>query len=181
LVIEQTSTPTKRRLFFALWPDDSLRERLGETVLPTLDGRRARKVRLANLHITLAFLGAVRENDVQNVIAAADRVIAEPFDLTLDRLESWRAAHVACLVIAPVPAPLAVLVDRLRFNLLARNVDVDQKEFRAHLTVARDWRDTRLAERVGPFVWSVREFVLVESKPSRAGAEYRMLERWPLR
>ncbi len=180
MVIEQTSKPAKHRLFFALWPDDSLRERLGAAVSPKLDGRRARKVRLANLHITLAFLGAVLEGDIPNVIAAADAVIAESFELALERLESWRAAHVACLMIAPVPPPLAALVERLRFNLLARNVEVDQKEFRAHLTVARDWRGTRLAERVGPFVWPVREFVLVESKSNRAGAEYRILQRWPL-
>lgn len=170
----------QHRLFFALWPDDSLRERIGAAVLPQLEGRRARKVRLANLHITLAFLGSVLESDLAKIVEAGNRTRGEPFDLTINRLESWRAAHVACLMIAPVPAPLAKLVECLRFNLLERNVEVDRKEFRAHVTVARDWRDRRLDEHIGPFTWPVRDFVLVDSKPGREGSEYRIVHRWPL-
>jgi 2'-5' RNA ligase len=173
-------TEARRRLFFALWPDDALREQMGRAVRPIVEGRRARAVRLANLHITLAFLGAIGRESVRNVIDAADQIRGEPFELTIDHAESWRAAHVACLMISPIPPALAVLVERLRFSLLARNVEPDQKEFRAHMTIARDWRDRRLDERIGPLVWPVRDFVLVESKPGREGSEYRIVQRWRL-
>ena len=48
----------RQRLFFALWPDDAVRARLdqaGEELL----GKRVKRVPAANLHLTLAFAGAV--------------------------------------------------------------------------------------------------------------------------
>lgn len=170
----------KHRLFFALWPSDALRDQIAHTVGPLIEGRRARKIRAANFHITLAFLGSVSDDRFEDVVKAGNEVSAAPFDLTIDHLESWRAAHVACLTIASIPPPLAALVERLRCNLLARAVEADQKEFRAHVTVARDWRDQRLDERIGPLVWRIREFVLVESQLGSAGSEYRIVRTWPL-
>ena len=101
MTAKQASRPAQHRLFFALWPEDSLRERIGAAVLPKVEGRRARKVRLANLHITLAFLGSVHESDLAKVVEAGDRIRGEPFELTIDQLESWRAAHVAWGVVRP--------------------------------------------------------------------------------
>jgi len=178
---EPGRAPAKRRLFFALWPDDALRSEIARAVRPVLEGRRARAVRTANLHITLAFLGAVAEERVNDAIEAGEQVRGEAFELAIDHVESWRAAHVACLTLAPVPPPLAALVERLRFSLTARNLEPDPKEFRAHVTVAREWRDQRLDARIGPFVWRVREFALVESTPGREGSEYRVLRSFPLR
>jgi 2'-5' RNA ligase len=169
-----------RRLFFSLWPDDALRARLVAATDALLAGKRARKTHPANLHLTLAFLGSVPPEALDAVIAAGDQVRASQFELTFDRLESWRAAHVACITIDPAPAPLAALVSQLRAELAARQVPVDSKDFRAHITLARDWRAGRLDARVEPLSWPVEEFVLVESKLGLQGSEYSVLRRWPL-
>jgi 2'-5' RNA ligase len=169
-----------RRLFFALWPTEALREQIGSAVQPILDGRKARPIPLINLHITLAFLGSVPEAALADILAAANQTSADRFDFTIDHLETWRRSHIACLTIEPTPAPLAVLVERLRFSLLARKVEADQKEFKAHVTVARDWREEGLERRVGPFVWSAEEFVLVESQAGSTGSQYSIVQRWPL-
>ncbi len=181
MIAEPAPRVARHRLFFALWPDEALRERIGHAVQPKLAGRRARKVPSANLHVTLAFLGAVLDTDLAKVVDAGDRTHGEPFEFTIDRLESWRAAHVACLMIEPVPGPMAALVERLRLNLSEHGIDVDRKDFRAHVTVARDWREQRLEERIGPFTWCARDFVLVASQPGHDGSEYRVLRRWALR
>jgi 2'-5' RNA ligase len=169
-----------RRLFFSLWPDDALRDRLVAATDPLLAGKRARKTHPANLHLTLAFLGGVPPEALDAVIAAGDQVRASQFELTFDRVESWRAAHVACIAIDPVPSLLAALVAQLRAELAARQVPVDLKDFRAHITLARDWRDGRLDARIAPLSWPVQEFVLVESNPGPKGSEYSVLHRWPL-
>jgi 2'-5' RNA ligase len=169
-----------RRLFFSLWPDDALRDRLGAATDPLLAGKRARKIHPANFHLTLAFLGSVPPDAFDAAITAGDQVRAAGFELTLDRVESWRAAHVACITIEPVPPPLAALVAQLRAELSARRVSVDMKDFRAHITLARDWRDQRLYAGIEPLVWPVQEFVLVESNPGPNGSEYSVLHRWPL-
>ncbi|HEY8539692.1 MAG TPA: RNA 2',3'-cyclic phosphodiesterase [Steroidobacteraceae bacterium] len=170
-----------RRLFFALWPSDDLREQIARAVEPLLAGRRARPIPAANLHMTLAFLGSVLETKLPDVMAAAREVTGAPFVLRLDRAESWRRAQVAWLPVDPMPPALSALVERLRFSLLARELEVDRKDFRAHVTIARNWRDRPLDARIGPFEWRVREFALVQSKTDPRGSEYFVLERWPLR
>lgn len=169
-----------RRLFFALWPSDDLREQVARGVAPALEGRRARPVPSANFHITIAFLGSIAAGKLPAVIDAADQVDGEPFELTLDRLESWRAAHAVCMTISMIPPALAAVVERLRFSLLARRVAADQKPFRAHLTVARDWREGGLDQPVGPYRWPVTEFVLVESTLRPGGSQYHVVRAWPL-
>jgi 2'-5' RNA ligase len=157
-----------------------LRGQIDERVRPFLSGRSARLIPAANFHLTLAFLGSVAEEDLLKVVDAADRVSSEAFEFTLDHLEFWRSAQIACLAIAPTPAPLAALVERLRFNLLAQNVEADQKEFKGHVTIARDWRDKALDKPIDPLIWSATEFVLVESRADHAGSHYTILNRWPL-
>lgn len=173
--------PTRtRRLFFALWPDDELRAQIAASARTVLAERRARAIPAVNLHVTLAFLGSVAEESVRDVIEAANEVQAEPFELTLDRVESFRPAQVAWLRVAEIPPALEMLVQRLRLALAARQIEVDDKPFKPHVTIARNWRDRRLNQRIGPFAWAVRAFVLVESKTGEQGSEYRILQTWPL-
>jgi len=169
-----------RRLFFALWPTETLREQIEELVRPVLSGCNARLIPPANFHVTLAFLGSVTDDALASIMDAAGQIDSEAFELTFDHVETWMSAHIACLAITPAPAPLTRLVDRLRSSLWVRNVDADRKEFKAHVTLARDWHDRTLDEPIDPLSWSATQFVLVESKAGDAGSEYTILDRWPL-
>lgn len=157
-----------------------LRQQIDERVRPFLSGRNARIIPPANFHITLAFLGAVGEENLPQVIEAADQVKSEAFEVTLAQLELWKNSQLACLAITPTPPPLRALVDRLRINLLARNVQADQKEFKGHVTIAREWQDKSLDTQIEPLIWTADEFVLVESKSRHTGSEYSVVGRWPL-
>ncbi|MEK7758301.1 MAG: 2'-5' RNA ligase family protein, partial [Pseudomonadota bacterium] len=48
-----------QRLFFALWPDPVLQQRLAQAAEALLPRAAGRRVRAENLHCTLVFLGAV--------------------------------------------------------------------------------------------------------------------------
>src|SRR5262245_5277525 len=66
------------RLFFALWPDTSLRQEL-ERRLPPLTARvEGRPQRPDQWHVTLEFLGAVPTERQPALWAAADRVAMDP-------------------------------------------------------------------------------------------------------
>ncbi len=178
--VEQRSAVGTRRLFFTLWPSDAVRDRIVNVAQPHLAGGKARLVRLSNLHLTLAFLGSIAEDAVAAAIDAGDAVRAAPFELALDRMETWRAARIACLTVDPVPVALESLVTQLRRNVQARGLPVDQKDFRAHVTLARDWRGAALDCQIEPMRWPVSEFMLAESPAAGGLADYRIVRTWSL-
>ncbi len=172
-----------RRLFFALWPDRNLRSRLVEV---TRHARRelgkagARVVDTANVHITLAFLGNVPDEQYQCVASSAGRIQAGSFDLLLDRWGFFRRARVYYLTPAAVPGELERLVGRLWDVVESCGLKPDPRPYRAHLTLAR--KVTARLDLPAPesVLWSPADFVLVSSETRSEGPVYRVLKRWPL-
>ena len=79
--------PKKRRLFFALWPDKSIRKEMAllNRKLPSAE-RGGRLMSDANLHLTLHYIGPVSEEDMTSLNLAAQKVKSAPFKLKLDRV-----------------------------------------------------------------------------------------------
>jgi RNA 2',3'-cyclic 3'-phosphodiesterase len=114
------------------------------------------------------------------VEAAASALASAPFALQFDRAETWKRSQLLCLAASRAPSELGVLVEQLRRTLAALRMETEHKEFKAHITLAREWRDLPLHESVGPFAWPASEFVLVESHTGAGGSQYEVRHRWPL-
>ncbi|MEX2523495.1 MAG: RNA 2',3'-cyclic phosphodiesterase [Gammaproteobacteria bacterium] len=163
------------RLFFALWPDDVARKQF-EAVGAVLPKERGRRVSPANLHLTLAFLGNVSEDDVDELKAGMDAVQGEALTLVFDRAGWFRRAQVIWLAPSEVPDPLPRLVRGINGMARSRGLQVDDKPFRPHLTLAR--KATRFTKpEFDPIRWDIRDFCLVQSITHATGPEYRILQR----
>lgn len=194
-----TASETRQRLFFALWPAPELQRELAERGREALGNRRARRVPAANLHVTLAFLGEVDADFRACAEAAAARVTAAPFTLSLDRLGYW--GRRGLLWAGPSAQPEAV--ERLAADLNAVLADdcghdPDRRPFRAHVTLARKVPKMPGRMAIEPLEWPVERFVLVASElgpapePSnpgatgrvsqglRGGTGYTVVGEWPL-
>lgn len=169
-----------RRLFFALWPGEPLRQALAERVAALVRPGAGRAQRPDQLHVTLEFMGSVPVVRLPDLVEAAAAVRAEPFELVLDALEYWRRPQVLCLVAHEIPAALAGLVQALRAGLAARGFDPERRPFRPHLTVARKVARPPDLAPTDPCRWPATDFVLVESITERSGSLYRPLAAWPL-
>lgn len=172
-----------RRLFFALWPDQVLRSQFIEA---TRHARRklgkagARMVDTANIHITLAFLGNVPDEQYQCLANSAGRVRAGSFDLLLDRWGFFRRAQVFYLTPAAVPGELERLVGQLWGVAGSCGLRPDPRPFQPHLTLAR--KVTARLDLAAPesVLWTPADFVLVSSETRSSGPVYQVLQRWPL-
>ncbi|MGB5248347.1 MAG: RNA 2',3'-cyclic phosphodiesterase [Gammaproteobacteria bacterium] len=177
-----------QRLFFALWPDPASRQRIA--AVQTADRiREGRPIATANLHLTLAFLGNIRAEQIASIQQAAAQVVFEPFSLTLDRLGWWRRAGILWLGPSAWPAQLDALVRDLWLGMEAVGLRpqrrprrrTERHPFKPHVTLARKCSQARpattgrLAEPIG---WPITGFVLVESRLDPDGASYRVLARW---
>jgi 2'-5' RNA ligase len=171
--------PTTRRLFFALGPTETQRR---ATARPTADVAAhagGRKIPAENFHITLIFLGSVPQDRVDEAVRAACEVVARPFELILDRIESWRRAGVLCLT-AQAPAELDVLRSRLGARLSERQFTLEEGPFQPHVTLVRRLPRSVPGAAFDSIAWQVDEFVLVESKTNARGSQYEVVRRWLL-
>jgi RNA 2',3'-cyclic 3'-phosphodiesterase len=170
-----------RRLFFALWPDPAMREAMVRATCTAARASGGRPVPAANLHVTLAFLGAVPERRLEELAEVARGAAAGgSLEIAFDHLEHWRAAQLLCALPAAVPAPVTMLARRLQDVLAASGFAPDLKPFRPHVTVVRKVSRAGRIGQIHPVAWSFTELALIESRTLAAGALYSVVESYLL-
>lgn len=167
-----------RRLFFALWPDDSVRHALLHWQTQNLPGD-VRWQHRADLHLTLSFLGQVEEQRIAGLRDVGAAQCSAAFTLQIDEIGYWPRPQVLWAGPRVPGEQLVELHARLVSDLEALGFAREERPFRPHITLARKVRERPISAVLAPLQWEVRELALVES---RAGAapHYRLLARWPL-
>jgi len=161
-----------KKLFFALWPSHSQRERLSNSINPVLSSVEGRYVDRRNWHVTLDFIGNFPEQRIPELLAAARAADPGSIRLRFDTLTFWKKPKVACLLAKAVPPELAHLVKSLQRVVIPFGYPPDPRVYRPHITVARKVRpfpETRLARAI-ELTWS--DFELMESVSVPGGVQY---------
>ncbi|MEO8467866.1 MAG: RNA 2',3'-cyclic phosphodiesterase [Gammaproteobacteria bacterium] len=166
-----------RRVFFALWPDDTTRSALRFATQSAVQACGGRPIAKANLHLTVAFLGQLTAPGLALARAVAPIQVGE-FELTLDALGVWPESKILWLAPMTLPPALGELEARLWDGLADSGFRTEERIYRPHVTLARRARAIEAA--VEPVRWPVRELALVESVPYGKNVHYEVLETWPL-
>jgi 2'-5' RNA ligase len=192
-----------RRLFVAVpLADDAvaavtrLVERVRDGALPggRVRGRDVRWVRLDGLHLTLRFIGPTLEERLPAVVHAIRRTAsaAGPFDLVIDGGGAFpdpQRPRTLWLGVTDGASELSRLATDLAAELAAAGWPMDDRPFRAHLTLARsDGVPTaaatarRLVEEAAGLALPSRvdRLVLFESITGGGPARYVPVESVPL-
>ena len=164
------------RLFVAVWPPEEVLDRLAQLDRPAVDGLRW--TGREQWHVTLRFLGSVDEvAPVVDALAAVGPVRTTAVLGPAVGRFGQRILHV----------PVAGL-DEIASAVVARTAGLGRppegRRFAGHMTLARVGKPGRVDLRslTGTAVhaeWKVDSVSLVESRPSRAGAHYEIVERFP--
>ena len=168
------------RLFFALWPEPGLQASfyaVGQKLYRRCGGSRTRR---ENIHLTLAFLGAVEADQMQCITGVADQIALPAFDISFNRLGWWHRNQVAWAAADETPRPLIDLVKQLQLGLSAEGFKFDERRFQAHVTLLRKANCPQGLIDSSPIVWNAKDFVLVRSTLHEGGSHYAIVQRWPL-
>jgi 2'-5' RNA ligase len=173
------------RLFFALWPDEALRQRLQAAAITIPIEAGGRRVPGANLHLTLHFIGNVYFEQMECLKAAARSVNAPGFDLTLDVQGFFKKPRVAWLGCDNPSAALGDLHWQLGKRLQTCDFHPEARPYHPHVTVARKSGSIAANACFAPVEWSVSRFALIEVQAIKAksitkGVQYRAVETYPL-
>jgi 2'-5' RNA ligase len=174
-----------RRLFFALQPTPLQSEALTAAAAPVIAELGGQPVPASNLHATLCFIGAVPEENLAPLRAAAAQVRGRCATLSFDALDFWEKPEILCATAAECASARDLSV-ALANAAVTAGCSPDLKPFRAHLTLARKVRRC-VAEKlawpralVPPVQLHCEQFVLMESRKGDAGSIYSAVESWPL-
>ena len=173
-------------LFFALWPNAGLRERIASAAAQLRESQapRGRWIGAHRYHLTVVFLGrhaVLPEALVASALAAGDAARVAAFDFELDLAGSFANRSIpwwlGCRSHVPgLGALRAALLDGLR----AARVPVDEDTGHvAHVTILRDADRVLPTTPMDPIRWRVREFALIDSAMN-ARSGYDVLRRWSL-
>ncbi len=172
-------TEPTRRLFFALWPGDTVRAALDKTG-QTLTGKRIRRIAADNLHLTLAFPGSVPASIQICLEQQAAAIRVTPFALTINHAGCFPRPRILWIGPEEVPAGLCELAGALRQVLVDCGISPESRAFQAHMTVARKYSQGVPERPFAPIDWPVSDFCLVESVATENGVRYLPLRSWPL-
>ena len=175
-----------RRLFYALWPDEGLRNRLAAAGATAARQSSGRPVPPGNYHLTLAFLGSVPGHSLASLIELGGRVRGEPVEVVFDRLDYWPRPKVLVALSTVTPAAGSALVEQLWERLTPHGYEREARPWRPHLTLARqvherppDGLTLENADRTA-FSAEFTTLALVESASAPRGVRYRPIADWRL-
>lgn len=187
------------RIFFAVVPSPDSLERI--VAVTDVLKRRApsddiRWVSPEQLHFTLKFLGEQSEERVFEAVLAGRRaaLACASFEIALGGLGGFPSVarpRVVWIGTSAGAEPFVTLAGKLDRELVKAEFEAESRPFVPHLTLARTKsREAELAaagalERAGEVGEIAREevdrFVLMESKLSRTGSTYAVVEEFVLR
>jgi 2'-5' RNA ligase len=171
-------------MFFGLDPGAELALQIADWRDRQFPGA-GRPVPPANLHITLAFIGELRERDLESLALGVEHWLErrDPGGavLNLDQTGYWHRPGIYWLGPSAWPAALDQLARKLRHLATSAGGKRDRNRFLPHLTLFRNCEHAPPAPSLPPdFTFGYDHFTLYESRQGRRGVSYHALADWPL-
>jgi len=183
-----------RRLFFAIKLPDKIKEEifLKQQEVRSYFTSEIKWVEKENLHITLIFLGMMKEEKIEKIISKTKEVEKSPFKLTFQKLNYfppnkkkakliWASGH---------SRGLSDLEGEIKRKIFPHFKDNNKKEVIPHITLGRIrlWDFRRIPFEEIPEIeqelnlsFEIDSFDLIESKLNKKGPSYNTLERFNLK
>jgi 2'-5' RNA ligase len=171
------SVESEKRIFFALWPSDRQREELRDTISPAVSNVEGKVIYRGDWHVTLVFIGDFPEARLDELREATAPIVVRPFRMRFDRLDFWPRPKIACLTTASVAPELMALVADLEAAVRPLGIEVEDRRYRPHITVARRVRAFTPEPLARPVTLEWSTFELMESVSTGRGVEYRPLKQ----
>ena len=154
-----------------------------------------RWVNVDNIHLTVVFMGNIREEDIPAIKGQIRKACMEfgPFDIELNGLGVFpnvQRPRVLWLGLDGDIERMSSLKSALQELLKPFGIKEEKRSFRPHLTMGRFRKPNRgdstldniisqYKDLDGP-VCQLKELIMFKSELKREGAEYTKMESWPL-
>ncbi|MDH5229885.1 MAG: RNA 2',3'-cyclic phosphodiesterase [Gammaproteobacteria bacterium] len=174
-------TSNHLRLFFALWPEEHVRQQLINYAQRLQSINSGRCVDADNIHLTLRYIGMFSVKKIPALEVFCEKIQSDSFVLQLQSVGLWSKPQVTWVAPMLIPPALTCLQQQLDQVCQAQGVAADPQPYQPHVTLIR--KSKKLADdspRLELLDWPVSSFVLVESRSTQRGVSYEVLREWEL-
>lgn len=167
------------RLFFALWPDENVRQEISNflKLFPVNNGRIVPRY---NWHMTLHFIGNTTFAEKDCLDRQARMADATPFNLCIDRAGYFKKPKVFWLGCQHPPDALFDLHKSLGSLISECEYQPETRPYSPHITLVRKVPEKPEITPLHSIDWHVDRFVLIESVVEPKGVRYQVLEEYLL-
>jgi RNA 2',3'-cyclic 3'-phosphodiesterase len=164
------------RVFIALWPPTEVAARIVRQTSAVVGMQRGRAAHTQDLHLTLAFLGELDAQKLEDATKVVARFEGPSFELELDRLGCFKGTGVLWLAPSRPSPRLGASYERVWHELAAIGFTPERRVFKPHITLARRARPMRALPLDPSISWRVETLALATSLPGTKGPpRYRRL------
>jgi len=169
------------RIFFALWPDEEVRQNIAGLFAGfDLDPAQCRFLTPGNLHLTLHFIGNSSFEDLKCFRQCATGIEVKSLVIDIDRQGYFKKPKLLWLGCSQVPQALFQLQTQLGQQLLPCGFMPERRPFNPHVSIARKLLAAPKRIEFEPIRWVVTRFVLVQSNAISGGVQYQVIDEYPL-
>ena len=173
------SNKGQHRLFFALDFSDEFKQQLHEWQLSL--GIHGRLIESENFHLTLLYLGSIKNHQVFDVIDQIENPEIKNFTLSPGKFGFLMKTEVLYCEIDQGYQSVTSLHQYLKQQTqLLDFVKREKRQFLPHITFARDVKPPTDFTEIATISEHINHFVLMESIQVKSGVIYETVEQWPL-
>ncbi|NRA55189.1 MAG: RNA 2',3'-cyclic phosphodiesterase [Gammaproteobacteria bacterium] len=168
-----------KRLFLGISPDSDQVAPLAalqQQLAPT-----GRPARLANLHMTLFYLGQCDHDLCHAITMAISQLPLAQFSVSLTTLELWQKPKIICFAGIAQDCVLSQLVYDLETIAVSLGLDPAPHKYRPHITLIRKAKTLPCLTSINTLTLKPQQLHLYHSVSSPMGVQYHIIKSWPLR
>ncbi|MET1254590.1 RNA 2',3'-cyclic phosphodiesterase [Aliikangiella maris] len=177
------TTSYQYRLFFAVEFDAATKTAILniQQALQQLSEVKGLAVKGENFHITLCFIGEVKEKILEKILDGFQPLTLAPFTISLNDLLYWPKPQVLALTLKDSEQHLNQCKKAIERQLVELNYfQFDKREYFPHITLFRQVEIPPVANQYFYDELSIKSFSLMLSEQTHSGVRYQTLERYPL-
>ena len=169
----------KHRLFFALDFNEEFKQQLADWRLSlALQGHWIEK---ENFHLTLMFLGNIKNHQVFDIVDLIQPPQIKPFTLTAENIGFFPRNHILFATISKGTEEALQLMSALQQQLKPLDfIKHNKRRQQPHITLSREATMASDILTNTSISTQIPDFVLMESITIKSGVYYEVVESWPL-
>jgi len=167
---------TAKRLFVGVFPSKEAQEQISAYQMKWQWPAGARLVVHDQLHITLAFLGSVDQQDEDRIRTVLQATSLKPTSIRLTEATTFRGG--IAVLRSDGNSELFALRESIRQKILSLGLAADTLPWKPHITLARAAEGCRPPRDPPSIEMGVKLFSLVYSRPDPAHS-YEVIASWP--